>query len=213
MSWVQQLLNKILCQLLRNRRYYYLQLIPGLFMPLFAWQQKQELGALFITFISCGHWPTYLILYRPDSVPKAGYNSGVHICPYSWELVWSEGRCHVVSRDVSQICCINVSWDVDLLVCFILEIKNTTTNKLNLLSNVTSHAGYFNINFVICICGDICMRQNRIALIFITVPVTLYLVCLLICLTNYEYSCTEKFITLMYRPECLPANGMEQSPS
>jgi hypothetical protein len=27
MSWVQKLLNKILCQLLRNRRYYYLQLI------------------------------------------------------------------------------------------------------------------------------------------------------------------------------------------
>jgi hypothetical protein len=27
MSWVQKLLNKILCQLLRNRRYYYLELI------------------------------------------------------------------------------------------------------------------------------------------------------------------------------------------
>jgi hypothetical protein len=37
MSWVQKLHNKILCQLLRNRRYYYLQLMFSFLIILLQW--------------------------------------------------------------------------------------------------------------------------------------------------------------------------------
>jgi hypothetical protein len=68
----------------------------------------------------------YLIVDGPHSVPEPRYNPWVHIHSYCWELVRLESRYEIGSREVPQICCIEVQMDFTPVLLFFLENKIRT---------------------------------------------------------------------------------------
>lgn len=68
----------------------------------------------------------YLIVDGPHSVPEPRYNSWVNIHSYCWKLVRLESRYQIGSREVPQICCMEVPMDFTLVLFFVLENKIRT---------------------------------------------------------------------------------------
>jgi hypothetical protein len=78
-------------------------------------------------------WPTYLILN--GLYPNLGKILGSTCTLTVGNSTWFECKYHMTSRDVSQVHCIKLNSDFGVLVCFVLVIEITTTNKQTCLKS------------------------------------------------------------------------------